>query len=441
MNASLLRRRLVASVVLFVAGTVVQAADAARPTGSVATSGTVALVHARLYTMESAQPIEDATVVIRGGTVQAIGAALAPPAGARVIDLQGHIVTPSLMSAGSQLGLLEVASVPDTHDSALATGPLGAAFDVQYALNTNATALGLALDDGLTRTITFPEGAPIAPFMGQGAMLHLGTEALLERAKVAMFVRVGAAGAATAGGSRSASWQLLRSALDEARRYKPSAGPRDQLLNHLDAEALQPVVAGRMPLAIVADRESDLRQVIRLRDEMSVPIIVYGGAEAWRVAPELAQRQIPVVLDPTLNIPLSFDALGARLDNAARLQAAGVRIAFSVSAFHRTFNAGSETRLGAGLAVANGLPWIEAMRAMTTAPAAIYGLSSRYGVVKPGVDADLVAWDGDPLEPMTSALHVWVRGVEVNLGQARERELARRYAPTQRADVPPAYRH
>ena len=414
-------------------------ASAAEPATS------IAIVHARLYTMETAQPIEDATVVIRDGKVQAVGPSLVPPAGAQVVDAGGQIVTPGFMSAGSQLGLLEVASLPDTRDATLATGPLGAAFDVQYALNANSTTLSLALSDGLTRAVSYPDGSPVAPFLGQGALLRLAPRSsLLERAQVAMFVRVGGGAAASAGGSRSASWILLRNALEEARRYKPSrsvSGPRDQLLNRLDADALQPVVAGRMPLAIVADRESDIREVIRLRDDTRLPVILYGGAEAWRLADELASRHIPVVIDPTLNLPLVFDDLGARYDNAARLQRAGVQIAISVSAFHRTHNAGSEERLGAGLAVANGLPWIEGLRALTSAPAAMFGMSGHYGAVKPGLDADLVVWDGDPLEPATSAMRVWVRGVEVSLRDTRQAELARRYAPGQSRDVPPAYRH
>jgi imidazolonepropionase-like amidohydrolase len=158
------------------------------------------------------------------------------------------------------------------------------------------------------------------------------------------------------------------------------------------------------------------------------------------VADELAARRIPVVLDPTLNLPGTFDALGARLDNAALLHAAGVRIAISVSAFQRTYNAGSGARLGAGLAVANGLPWIEGLRALTTAPAAIYGMSDHYGSVRVELDADLVIWDGDPLEPASSPLRMWVRGVEMEAGDPRQRELARRYSPLQQSEWPPAYR-
>jgi len=415
-------------------------------TSAAQTSPSFALVHAKLYTMDAVQPLEDATVVVRDGKVQAVGAGLAPPAGVRVIDVAGRTVTPGLMSAGTQLGLTEVGSLPDTRDYALAAGTLGAAFDVQYALNPNTTAVALAVGDGLTRALAHPEGSAVAPFMGQAALLRLAPGASpLERARVAMFVRVGSGAAAATGGSHGAPWILLRNALDEARRYKPGpgvSGPRDQLLGRLDAEALQPVVAGRMPLAIVADRESDLRQAIALHDDTKLPVLIYGGAEAWRVAPELASRRIPVVLDPTLNLPLAFDTMGARLDNAARLHRAGVPVAFSVSAFHRTYNAGNALRLGAGLAVANGLPWIEGLRAMTTAPATMFGLGDRYGKVRAGYEADLVVWDGDPLEPSSAALQVWVRGVEVALEDARHRDLARRYAPAAlRGDVPPAYRH
>ena len=149
---------------------------------------------------------------------------------------------------------------------------------------------------------------------------------------------------------------------------------------------------------------------------------------------------IPVVLDPTLNLPASFDAMGARLDNAALLHAAGVRVAFSVSSFFRTYNAGSGMRLGAGLAVANGLPWIEGLRSMTTTPASIFGLADHYGSVRPGLDADLVVWDGDPLEPSTSAVRVWVRGIEVAVEDTRQHALAERYSPLRKSDVPPAYR-
>jgi len=394
--------------------------------------------------MMASGPIENATIVIRDGRIAAVGSGLAPPADATVIAANGRIVTPGLMNAGTQLGLLEVSSVPDTSDQAVSSGPLGAAFDVEFALNPNSTLLPLARADGFTRAGVLPAAAANAPFAGIGAVLRLSEgPQILDLPRAMMFANVGGMAAASAGGSRSAQWILLRNALEEAKRYRAVAHPskpRDQLLNHLDAEALQPVVAGRMPLAVVAARESDIRQAVRLSDDFNIRVVVFGGAEAWRVAGLLAAHSIPVVLDPFADLPWTFDELGARLDNAALLQRAGVVIAFTLPPIHLSHNAGSALREAAGLAVANGLPWIEALKALTLNPAHIWGIADHYGSLSPGKDADLVIWDGDPLEPSSAPLQVWVRGRPASL-ETRQRLLRERYSPKQRSNPwPPEYR-
>lgn len=258
-----------------------------------------------------------------------------------------------------------------------------------------------------------------------------------------MFAIAGGMAAEQVGGSRSAQWILLRNALDEARQYRPSrqpSGPRDQLLNRLDIEALRPVVEGRMPLAITAARESDIRQAVRLADDYQIRVIVCGGTEAWRVADLLAARRIAVVLNPFTNYPGSFDDVGARADNAALLQRAGVTIAFSVPGVHVSHNAGAVIREAAGIAVANGLPWSEALKALTLNPASIFGIADRYGIVARGQEADLVIWDSDPLEPSTAPQIVLVRGSPVSL-ETRQSKLRDRYSPLHRSDPwPPAYR-
>jgi imidazolonepropionase-like amidohydrolase len=258
-----------------------------------------------------------------------------------------------------------------------------------------------------------------------------------------MFVVVGNAGLAQAGGSRAAQWVLLRNALDEARHFAAAhpPGPRDQLLDHPDAEALAPVVAGTMPLVISAERESDIRQAIALATAMHIRVVVLGGAEAWLAADALAAAHIPVILDPEANMPQTFDSLGARLDNAALLARAGVTIAFSVSGngIYRSYDTGISEREGAGLAVANGLLWADALRAITLAPAEIWGVANA-GKLAPGADADLVIWDGDPLEPASAPVLVMIGGEKIAL-TTRQTELRDRYAPASRSDpLPPAYR-
>src|SRR5690606_15286873 len=148
------------------------------------------------------------------------------------------------------------------------------------------------------------------------------------------------------------------------------------------------------PLAIVAHREADIRQAIALATQRDLRVVVVGGAEAWRVAPELAAAGIAAVLEPLDALPADSDRIGARHDNAARLHRAGVTIAFAASAqgIYTSWNAGPSLRQAAGLAAAYGLPDGAALDAITRAPARIWGLDPRIGTLAAGADADLVLW-------------------------------------------------
>ncbi len=405
---------------------------------------TIAIVHAKAYTLTAAEPIDDATIVMREGRIESVVAHATAPADARVVDATGRIVTPGLFNSATGLGLVEVSSTDDTVDQAVKTSPLGAAFDVQYALNGNGEPVRQARAEGVARAIALPTGSGGAPFLGQGALIHLlPGVSILERPGAVMVVGIGGSASSGVGGSRSAAWQILRNALDEARAFKRGAGreatPRDQLLNHLDAEALQPVLSRQVPLLIQAERESDIRQAIRLMEDENVRVILCGGAEAWRAAGALAAHHIPVILDPFADLPDSFDQLGARLDNAALLQRAGVLIAFALtdtfSSVYKTYNAGGVLREAAGLAVANGLPWIEALKALTLNPASIWGAAGHFGALAAGEDADLVIWEGDPLDVSGWPAAVFLAGQPVSL-TTRQTALRDRYRPAASTPAP-----
>jgi len=406
----------------------------------------VAIVHARAYPITPAAVVEDATLVFANGHIVSLSAHGAPPAGAQIIDAGGRIVTPGLMNGATQLGLGEVLGASDTQDKAVQTGPLGAAFDIHYALNANSVLLPVARADGLTRAMVYPAGAATAPFSGAGALIYLSPGPdILDRPRAAVFAEVGDNTLAKAGGSRAAQWALLRNALLEAKHFAQTPkgeGPRDQLLSRPDVEALGPVVSGATPLAITAERESDIREAIALAQDFHVRVVILGGSEAWKLGPGLATAHIPVVLDPEANLPQTFDKLGARLDNAALLARNRVAIAFSVSGngIYLSYNAGLALREGAGLAVANGLPYLDALAAITEGPADIWGVGDHYGRLAPGYDADIVIWDGDPLEPASAPVAVFVRGVSASL-TTRQTRLRDRYAPAHSGDgLPPAYR-
>lgn len=399
---------------------------------------TVAIVHAKAWTLTDDAALGDATIVITNGKIASVTAGAAAPEGARVIDARGKVVTPGLMHPATQLGLIEVSSAAETKDGGVSAGPLGAAFDVQYAINPNSSLIPLARSDGLTRAISYPTSTGVAPFAGKGVSLRLVESGdWLDRAGIGVFAVIGDRSSGSAGGSRAAQWQLLRIALDNAKAAL--AKPPDPATRTPEFVALEPVLAGKVPLALSTNRKSDLLQAIRLGKDYSVRIVVIGGAEAWMVAKELAAVRIPVILDPQANLPASFDLLGSRLDNAALLRKAGVDIAFYVvgNGIHQSYNAGLSIREGAGLAVANGLPYIEGLRAITTAPASIWGVAEHYGTLTAGKDGDVVIWDGDPLEPSALALHVFVQGKEVSLS-THQTGLRDRYMP--KAGLAPAPR-
>ena len=396
----------------------------------------LAITHAEAWTMSGAGKVSDATIVVHDGRIVSVTSSGAVPAGATVIDVGGRMVTPGLMNAATQLGLVETGSADETNDKSSSNTTLGASFDVQYALNSNSVLLPVARADGLTRAVSYPGAAGTAPFMGQAATIHLTeTGDILERPQVAMYVQIGSATLSAAGGSRSAQWQLLRNALTEAGRYQP--GKPDQPISRLDAEALQKVLKGQL-LVILTQRESDIRQAIALAKDFKLRVAVMGADEAWRCADALAAAKIPVILDPMDNLPISFDQIGARLDNAAILGKAGVRMAFYASGntIYLSYDAGEAMREVAGLAVANGLPYDQALAAMTQGPATIFGLSDHYGTLAKDQDADLVIWDGDPLEPGTYPWKVFVQGREASL-ETRQTLLRDRYAKP--AALPPVY--
>jgi imidazolonepropionase-like amidohydrolase len=415
--------------------------------GAACPAQNLAITGAKAYLQPGESPIENATILVVNGKVQAAGAHLAVPVGMHIIGAKGRMVTPGLMNSASQLGLVE-SGTADTTDSSIEKGPFGASFDVQYALNPNSTLIPIARADGLTRAMVFPVGSATPPFDGLGAVLCLneGPE-ILDLPRAAVAATVGGMAVTASGGSRSAQWMLIRSALDAGRRLPlPSSIKRDvaseksTMLSSRNIAALTPVLQRKIPLVITAYRESDLRQAIALVDDYKIHIVVVGADEGWRVADLLASHKIPVVLDPYASTPATYDQLGARLDNAALLDHAGVLISFKAAFVHVSYNAGIAIREGAGVAVANGLPWSHALKALTINPAITWGIDGQYGSLQPGKDADLVLWDGDPFEPSSAPAMVLVRGKQVSL-ETRQTDLERRYRPSLSGEpLPPGYR-
>jgi imidazolonepropionase-like amidohydrolase len=390
-----------------------------------------AITGATAWTMTGTAPVEDATILIDGGRIVSVVAHGAVPSGAAQIRADHKVVTPALIDAATQIGLGEVGGIAEEARGGVSSGPLGAAFSVAYGFDQEDQAVRQARADGLAWASIYPDSSGSAPFDGMSALVRLGSStAQLVQQRSAMLVTIGGSSASRTGGSTAAAWQLMRNALDEGRAYRPAPSPRDQLLNHLDAEALKPVLVGTMPLIVKCDRLADIRQAIALGRDYGIRVAIFGGAEAWAARRELAAARIPVILDPMATLPDSYDTLGARPDSAALLAQAGVRLAFSVSAqgIYRSWDAGPSMREGAGLAVANGLPYGAALSAITSGAAQVMSLAAGTGTLAPGKSADLVIWDGDPLEPSSAPTLVMIDGAQVS-PVTRQTLLRDRYAP------------
>lgn len=411
----------------------------------VAQAQVTAIVGAKVHTMGRAGTYESATVIISDGKVRSVGVNVPVPAGATVIDARGKVVTPGFFDAFGRLGVIEVELEDSTTDAATTHPRYGAAFQVADAINPRSPKLAITRIEGVTRALVAPDAAAGADgfghaIAGQAATIHLGDgDSVLIAGSAALFVQMGEGGKALAGGARGSLLLSLREAFEDARDYAANRSSyaqgarREYLLNRLDLEALQPALRGTLPVLVGVHRASDIRTALGLAREFGLRLIIVGGSEAWMVAPDLARAGVPVIIDVMQNLPGGFESLGATLENAARLHAAGVRIAFSTSDVANPRN----IKQLAGNAVAHGLPYATALEALTVNPARIFGMIG-YGTLEPGMDADVVIWDGDPLEVTTFADAVWVRGEAVPM-VSRQTRLRDRYFDL--ADpLPPAYR-
>jgi imidazolonepropionase-like amidohydrolase len=378
----------------------------------------------------SGAAIERGTVLMQGGHITAVGANVAVPAGARVIDATGKIVTPGWLDAGVQTGIVEIpSSAEGTADESTTDARVSAAFTVVDSFNGNSTVIPVTRIEGITRTLVTPASTGNV-FVGQAAVMDLSGDQVpgaVTRAPAAMVALMGESGAQVAGGSRATAILRMREMLEDARDYAANrtafnaAQRREYVRSRLDLEALQPVLKGQEPLVVEANRASDLLAAIRLAHEFNIRLVLMGGSEAWMVADQLAAAHVPVVVKALTDIP-TFDSLGATLENPARLAKAGVTIALATFDTHNS----RTLRQEAGNAIAYGMSRDAALEAVTLTPATLWGVADRVGSLEPGKDADVVVWSGDPFELTTGPEHVFIKGREMP-PDTRQTDLLKRY--------------
>jgi hypothetical protein len=366
--------------------------------------------------------LQGADILVRDGRIADIGSKLTAPDGAAVIEGAKRPVTPAFFAGITALGLEEISLEQSTVDQALHYDKMRPEFDVTLAYNPWSASIPVTRIEGYGWTLlSASRSGSIIGGRGRAVSLDGAYDSFLSAP--ILFIGLGSQTSALSGNSRAAQFMLLNQAEEESR--SAMAWSPDALLTVEGRRVLAGFSGGNIVLFDV-NRAGDILQVLAFSARNSLTPVIVGGAEAWMVANQLAEAGVPVVLDPLVNLPSTFDQIGARLDNAAILHAAGVTIAFTGSG-DAPHNA-RKLRQAAGIAVSNGLPHEAAIAALTINPATIFGLDPGWGALTVDSPANLVIWSGDPLEVTTIAQAVFLDGKEIPL-VSRQTLLRDRYLP------------
>lgn len=422
------------AVVFIVAGA--NAQQIGNPTmqqGVLPARGTFVIRNAHIVTVSGAE-IDNGSIVIRDGKIEAVGATVNVPSGSQQIEGRGLSVYPGMIDAGTSMGLVEVPQGASGTVDTSEVGDFNPNSKAIIAINPHSAHIAVTRVEGITNVLSAPTGGLIS---GQAAFVNLlGTSpremaVVPSAALVINYPRIGGGGGGFGGfqqqpanlsdtlAANQRQLDQIKKILRDAEAYgraqdayaKDSSLPRP---NHdLVLEALVPYVRGEQPVIFRADREAEIRGAIKFADEMKLKPIILGGDDAWRVTSLLKEKNVPVILTGVLQLPNREDDFYDTLyENPAKLQQAGVRFCIS------TGEAGAEVRnlpMNAGMAAAYGLSKSEALKAVTLYPAQILNVGERLGSIDVGKMANLVVTDGDILEPRTHIRYLFIDGRQVPL--------------------------
>jgi imidazolonepropionase-like amidohydrolase len=387
------------------------------------------------------------TMIVQDGKIAEIGAKLLPPKGARVIEGKGLRVYPGMTDSGTELGLSEVSSTRETVD----TGEMGEFMPQLRALsavNPESEHFGVVRVNGITTAMVYPSsggggrgGGAGQHISGQAALIHpdgwTWEDMAVDRSAAMhlIFPTLGGRGGRggpipdsilemTPGGGGATGFTAAKRAyeaqvakisafFDDARQYqKERAVNAPGFKRDLKLEAMIPILEGKTPLAVSASRASVIHDAIAFAEKQKVKIVILQPRDIAKVGAELKAKNIPVILGRVLALPDQEDsAYDEAFTQPAEAYKAGVKFAFGTFTNEFVRNLPYQ----AATAVAFGLPYDEALKAVTINPAQIWGHGGEIGSVEKGKVADLMVTTGDPLEVTTQVKYVFIKGKEVPL--------------------------
>ncbi len=400
----------------------------------------------------SGPQIENGSVLVRDGKIVGVGRNLAVPKGVRVIEAKGLHVYPGMIDSATEMGLSEISAVRETVD----TGELGKfnpQLRAEIAVNPASEHIPVTRANGITTVITLPMGSGGEMRMlrggggsiitGQAALIHLdgwtwedmdvkrsAGMAMRFPALLSMGNRFADLPAAFRGptftdAKKTYEEQLreLKEFFEEARRYQKAKASGTPITPDLKFEAMLPVLEGKVPLLAVVSKERAMREAVKFAGEQKVRIVLANPKELGAMGPELKAKNIPVILGPTLALPeKEDDPYDAAYALPEEFYKAGVKFAFGT--FDNEFSRNLPYQ--AATAVAFGLPYDEALKAVTINPAEIWGVADRMGSIEEGKWADLMLTDGDPLETKTQVKQLFIKGKTVDLDN-KQHQLYEKY--------------
>jgi imidazolonepropionase-like amidohydrolase len=385
-----------------------------------------ALTGATIHTVSGGE-IDNGTVVITDGRIAAVGPAaqVSIPAGANVIDLSGKHLYPGMIDPITQLGMNEIGSVPSAQDNR-EVGRYNPQIRALASVHPHSETIPVARANGITAALVSMSGNSVIPNVG--SVIHLSGDTQ-ERMNVADRAALMVSFPAPSGkawdepelkGDRLEQLMVLfdrsieyaqspTSHRDPTAPFEANVSDQDELL----LQAMVPAVTGKMPVFFAARRQRDIETLFLFLDKYpDVRAVLVGGDQAFRVAAELAARNIPVIVGSALTPTMDRDdPVSAGWSNAGILHAAGVKVSFGTNDVANVRN----LPYHAAKSVAFGLPQEEALRAVTLNTAEILGLGDQMGSIEAGKRADLIVTDGDPLQILTQVERVFIDGVEVSV--------------------------
>ena len=398
----------------------------------------VLITNANIYDGKSDDPFIS-NIYIKNGKIKNISNNLFDVE--NVIDASGMIVTPGFIATDTEIGIVEIGALSVTRDDRPSMYNIG--FSVFDAFNPNSTLIPWNRANGITSAITLPKYSS-SPIGGLGSFFDLDSNLNISGTKdMVMVGRVGG----SSSGSRAETFALIEDLLDLAFSIDPRVVKSNAeiikfmsempLVSHLDLQirdihALYKLANTDLPLIIESNRASDILKLIDLKNKYNLNLVIMGAQEATLVIEQLKDSDIPLIVNPINNIPNSFDELASNINASARLEDAGITLMFNAPRDHNYHL----IRQGAGVAVANGMSYSGAIKALSSNVSKTFKLGQK-GLIEEGSSADLMIWDADPLEPSSMPIKVFINGIDTDL-TTRSSRLRDRY--TKNLDKPNIYR-